>query len=578
MEHIEQSCKFTLCVLLTQLGKTFQAINRITTEIEQDDEFGRSIHIVFTMNTLLNNKQFAKRLEKIENTYGKGAICVFSSKYDGKYTHVKDRLQLQGLCADESTCPRVVVMCSNSRRYDDGVEFLKVIEKNKINIYRAFAYYDELHKYISDTLRSQIEDIHMLEIVRGIIALTASPDKIWRSSGFWSKLRLIQLDNFNDSNYAGYSDMIFNCVDDFFAYPYIRPKPFDFDKLDEQTLGFISHVLKRYPEIIQENTRTFIPAHIRRNGHNLVRELVFSINPNSVVVVINGIEKTLQYKDHLNHTKTILLISNNVVMSDDRKEEYIAEEVCETISRLIIKHGLQSRPIVITGFLCVGMGQTLTHTSLGSFTSAIFGHLDLTNDEIYQLFGRITGRMKDWDKYTETQVYCPTSIMHRCNVMEECARNMAFEHNGDIVSQEDYREPMNEMGVVGKSAIENIRIVKEKKEKLEKKPEEFSGDIEFFKYSDGFQLSDKYMQDNLSEMSIPKDKLMTSKYFGKGVRKENGYIKCSLFGKQSQVQTLELLRTMKPWIAKIRLHALVVQLKMQEVLDGLFTFIMDMKI
>jgi len=454
MESIEQASKFILCVLLTQLGKTFTAINRIITEIKQDDEFGRSIHIVFTMNTLLNNKQFAKRLETIENTYGKGSICVFASKYDGKYKHVKDRLQLQGLCADESTCPRVVVMCSNSRRYDDGVEFIKVIDKNKSNIYRIFAYYDELHKYISDTLRSQIEIIHNLEIIKGIIALTASPDKIWRTSGFWSKLRLIQLDNFNDSNYAGCADMIFNCIDDFFAHPYIRPKPFDFDKLDNQILEFISYVLKKFPEIIQDNTRTFIPAHIRRSGHNSVRELVFSINTNAVVIVINGFEKTLQYKDNLGNTKTIPLISDD-------------EEVCETISRLIIKHRLQSRPVIITGFLCVGMGQTLTHKLLGSFTSAIFGHLDLTNDEIYQLFGRITGRIKDWgDKYVQTQVYCPTTIMHRCHVMEECARNMACDHNGDIVTQEDYREPMNKMGEVGQAAIENIRKVKDRQIKF----------------------------------------------------------------------------------------------------------------
>jgi hypothetical protein len=110
------------------------------------------------------------------------------------------------------------------------------------------------------------------------------------------------------------------------------------------------------------------------------------------------------------------------------------------------------------------MGQTLTHKSLGSFTSAIFGHLDLTNDEIYQLFGRITGRMKDWgDKYLQTQVYCPTITMNRCIVMEECARNMARDHNGEVVSQEDYREPMTELGEVGKSAIENIRIPKKKK-------------------------------------------------------------------------------------------------------------------
>jgi len=539
MESIIDACKFILCVLFTQFGKTFTAIDRITTEIEQDEEFGRSIHIVFTMNTLLNNRQFATRLERLENTYGKGSICIFSSKYDGKYKHVKDRLQLQGICADESTCPRVVVMCSNSRRYEDGVEFLKVIDKNKINIYRAFGYCDELHKYISDTIRSQLEGIHRLEIVRGIIALTASPEKIWKSSGFWSTLRLIQLDNFNYSNYAGYNDMIFNCVDDFFAHPYVRPRPFDFDELDAHTVGFISHVLMKYPEIIQENTRTFIPAHIRRISHNSVRDLVFSINNTAVVIVINGVEKTLQYKDIIGNTKTIPL------SSDD-------EEVCETISRLIIKHGLQTRPVVITGFLCVGMGQTLTHKSMGSFTSAIFGHLDLTNDEIYQLFGRITGRIKDWgDKYIQTQVYCPTTIMHRCHVMEECARNMASDHNGDLVTLDDYREPMNTMGEVGQSAIENIRKTKEKKEKLEKKSEEFSGDIEFFKYSNGFELSDKYIQDVLSGISIPKEKLKTLNYFAKGTRKnENGLYKCALFGKESQVHTIEELRTMKPWIAK----------------------------
>lgn len=464
---IESTSKFVLCVLLTQLGKTFTAISKILTEIEQDDELGRSIHIIFTMNTLLNNKQFAKRLETIELTYGKGSICVFSSKYDGKYKHVKNRLELLGLCADESTCPRVVVMCSNLRRYDDGVEFLKVIDKNKINILRAFAYYDELHQYICDTLRCQIEQIHNFDIVKCITALSASPERIFQEAGFWSKIRLIQLDNFSDSNYVGYKDMIFNCIDDFFAIPYKRPRPFDFDELDRQTIGFIDHVLKKHPEILADNTRSFIPAHIRRIGHNRVRELVFSIKSNAVVVVINGFEKTLQYKDCLENTKTLALASEE-------------EEVCETISRLVIQHKLQNRPLVITGLLCVGMGQTLTHKSLGSFTSAIFGHLDLTNDEIYQLFGRITGRMKDWgDKFIQTQVYCPTTIMNRCIVMEECARNMACDHNGEIVTKEDYIEPMNEMGEVGQSAIENIRIPKKKKE-LKYKGEDTDKDYKVF--------------------------------------------------------------------------------------------------
>jgi hypothetical protein len=266
---------------------------------------------------------------------------------------------------------------------------------------------------------------------------------------------------------------------------------------------------------------------------------VFRINPNAIVIVINGFEKTLQYKDNVENTKTIPLTSED-------------EEVCETISRLIDKHKLHSRPIVITGFLCVGMGQTLTHKSLGSFTSAIFGHLDLTNDEIYQLFGRATGRLKDWgDKYVQTQVYCPTTIMHRCHVMEECARNMAYEHNGEVVTHEDYIEPMNEMGEEGKSAIQNIRKAKETKERREKKPEEFTGGIEFFKHSAGFEASDKYIQDTLKGFSISNEKLMTTHYFGKGVHKDkNEFYKCALFGKNSKIQTLEELRSTKPWIAK----------------------------
>ena len=450
---IEPMTKFILCVLLTQLGKTFTAISKILEEIKQDDELGRSIHIIFTMNTLLNNKQFAKRLEIIETTYGEGSICVFSSNYDGKYRHVRNPLELQGVCFNKKTCPRVVVMCSNTTRYDDGLEFLKVLEENETQISRAFAYYDELHKYITDTLRTQIEQINNLTIVKGITGLTATPENIFQGTGtgFWSKIRLIDLDHYTEANYAGHKDMIFNCVDEFFPTPYVRPRPFNFDEMDRQTIGFIECVLNKHTEILNPNTRSFIPAHIRRSGHNAVRDLVFSINNNSVVCVINGVEKTLQYKDALKNTTTLQLTSTE-------------EEVCETISRLVIQYNLQNRPIVITGLLCVGMGQTLTHRSLGSFTSAIFGHMDLPNDEISQLFGRTTGRMKDWgDKYVQTQVYCPTIIMNRCIAMEECSRNMAREHNGDLVTLQDYREPMKEMGAVGQSAIENIRTPKKPK-------------------------------------------------------------------------------------------------------------------
>jgi hypothetical protein len=449
-EIIETTSKFTLCVLSTQQGKTFTAISKIISEIEHDREFGRSIHIIFTMNTLMNNEQFAKRLETVEKDYGRGSVCVFSSKYDGNYKHVKTRIELQGICLDNSTIPRVIIMCSNSCRFEDGVEFLNVINNNRINIVRSFAYYDELHKYINDERRIQIERIHSFNIISGIMALTATPDKIFQNAGFWNKIRLINIPNFSEENYAGYKDMVFNINDEFFKMPYVSPRQFSED-MDNQTIGFIEHILNKYPEILEKNARLFAPAHIPRKGHNRVRDLIFKQNKEAVVIVINGVEKTMQFNDSFGNTKTLPLYCDE------------CEEVCETISRLLIKHDLVSRPMVITGYMCIGMGQTLVNEQIGSFTSAIIGHLDLTNDDIYQLFGRITGRMKHWSTYVPTQVYCPTPAMNRIIVMEECSRNMACGHNGNIVDRGDYRGPMNIMGDVGKDAVENIRPDKTKK-------------------------------------------------------------------------------------------------------------------
>ena len=461
VDHNDAS-KFTLCVLRTQIGKTFTTIDKILTEINNDDESGRSIHMVFTMNTLLSNRQFSKRLDSIEQEYGFGSVVVFASGYNGAYTHIKNRQALQGLCFDERTCPRVVVMCSNSVRYEDAVEFTRILDRNnhpQANIRRAYCYYDELHAYITDKLREQIIEVHSMDIVKGITALTATPEKILQNAGFWSRLRQIDLNEYNDKNYVGCDDMQFTTDDDFFA-AYARPSA---DALDAECIGFVEHTINTNPSILSEEDgsvigkRVFIPAQNRISSHCAIRELIFRLCPRAVVVILNSKEKTLQYRDQKTNSMITQLLSSSK-----------QEEVSETIARIYKETDLTSRPLVITGFVCVGMGQTLSHHSTGSFTSAIFSHLNLSNDEIYQLFGRITGRMKEWDTYTKTRVYCPTKIMMRCKAMEECARNIANSHNGEIVSLDDYHAPLLNMGEIGEAVIENIRKRKEKSTKIHK--------------------------------------------------------------------------------------------------------------
>jgi hypothetical protein len=499
-----ENTKFTLCVLCTQLGKTFTAIQQIQTELQNDTN--RSIHIITTMNSLLNNEQFSSRLNHIEHTYGKNSVCIFASKYTGKYKHVKNREELQGICLNASTCPRVIVMCSNPVRFEDGIEFIRVLQQNQTVIRRVFCYYDELHDYISDLLRRQIEEIHSFSIVQRITALTATPDKIWKKEGFWSTLRIIHLNDYNDHNYIGFDDMQFICVEPETEQPYVRPKLFDYDEMDKQTIDYIRHILQLYPTILGNNTFSFIPAHKRRLSHNSVRELLFSINPECVVILMNATEKSIQFMDTIG-MKTIPLISQYKTV-DTRLE---IEEACDTIARIIQEYNLMNRPKAITGLLSVGMGQTLTHPILGSFTSAIFSHLDLTNDEIYQLFGRITGRMKDWKSYCITHVYCPSTIANRCEIMEECAKRMVIEHNGTSVTQDEYRAPMYAEPEKSKTVIDNLRMKKQKKI-----------NIETSKFERGYQIFDTKEENDIYAMEIGATR-KSNKY----KTDENGFKICS---------------------------------------------------
>jgi len=87
--------------------------------------------------------------------------------------------------------------------------------------------------------------------------------------------------------------------------------------------------------------------------------------------------------------------------------------------------------------------------------------------------------------------------------MEECARNMACDYNGEIVSQENYREPMNKMGEIGQSAINNIRPVK-KRNKLKpiKKYEEADKEYrEFASQTEAIVFADKTLGVKLNKRS-----------------------------------------------------------------------------
>ena len=390
----------------------------------------RSVHIIYTMNTLLANKQFVARLTSLETLYGKGSVVVFASKYAGKFHHAKTLDTLKGkFMTATANFPRIIVCCSHSVRFNDGVDFINAIDAIHGDKVRMFAYYDELHKYITaPKIRSQIEGIHALKSVEGILAMTATPEGIY-STGVWSNITTHYLDNLDSPNYIGASNHKFINID-------------AAGELDEVTQGFVTAIADakkakgverdflRYMayvlssrKLLCADARVFAPAMYRQATHGMVRSLIFKLSPSAVVVVMNGIEKTLSYYDDDGEE-----VTRAMSCSDD--------EACNVVASLVKKDGLSGRPLVFTGFMCVGMGQTLTCEETGSFTSAVFGHANLTNDDIYQLFGRTCGNMLSWDSYCTTTIYCPKTFMHICVDMERVARRMAEEFNGSETSLE----------------------------------------------------------------------------------------------------------------------------------------------
>ena len=284
------------------MGKTFVTINKILEEIKNDPSEGRSVHFVLTMNTLLNNKQFANRLSDIKQEHGENAVAIFASTYKGDLTHIDSLCKLISFSKDPAKMPKIIVACSNYRRFDDCFKYMEFLNNNETAISRSFVYFDELHKYIKSKkakIRGNIEKMDDCDIVHGIMAMTATPDVIWDKSNedpddYWKKITIVNIAEHNECNYFGWEDMDFkHCKfvleDDSNEY--------DLYYNEIYNIKYAETMIENNPEILSDGSRTFIPATRKRVTHNLIRNMVMKINPRCVVVTLNGVEKNIRYTD-----------------------------------------------------------------------------------------------------------------------------------------------------------------------------------------------------------------------------------------------------------------------------------------
>lgn len=468
--------KFSLITQPTQSGKTFQTIAVMNDTIAQDAQFGRSLHMVYTINTLLNEVQFTARLRDMALRHQVKVVVISSNNQippadAGLFLHAKNYQYALALIANFPVA--VVVMCNNRNRIATQMAMMHDLDRNQTVIRRAYVYYDEIHKYIDSyrrdiqPLREQIAEICDLPVVHKVLGITATPHTVFQRGTDWEHLRQEMYVAPKTDTYASLADSRHTEIE------------FDCDEHDEAdeaeghddhddegegddeagnanaAVGYARQVLRARPDLLAPGARVFMPGATKRKSHNAIRMAALRTNPRCAVVTLNGKEKTIAYLSEERvaeaEAATTQGTQYNIYPRLTRTKLDSADnsltEVSDVVAGLVQEQGLGDRPIVFTGLLCVSVGQTLTHRGFGTFTAMVVSPAAASkHDAVYQLMGRATGQTKGWDTYTQTEVICTPDTLKIGLAMEKAAKGMmGLTHTS--VSLEQYEAFIKAAGV-----------------------------------------------------------------------------------------------------------------------------------
>jgi hypothetical protein len=458
LDYLTKLEKFRLMILPCQAGKTFHSIHSIEKQIEMDSLEGKSLHIVFTMNTLLNNSQFSSR---INSCLPNLKIAIMNSKQFPKKKrnmfekknnmHFKNDILFMNYVRENKNrqdhLPQLLVVCSHANRFRQTQKIIEKCEEEKKLIYqRIFLYFDEIHQYINiKGLRKMITACNFKTLIHGILGITATPVHIWKScskmndqsdnssrnlneemnenesqeleskcSEFenecWTNLKIQETPYIVSENYAGCDDMEFIYQESFGKSPYQMERLREF-------------IIEKYKsEIFKKGNRVFFPAPYQIIKHQEIKDIIFENDSEAIVVVINSMNRSI-YHERM----------KKIVVPFHR-------EINQALLEIIYENRWLNRAIYFTGNQCVGMGQTLTNEEIGVFSHAIFYHDYTSEARIYQLFGRICGNIKNWDSYKKTKVYCTEYFANQCKMMEKRVFSVGEKYQGHTIQEEQYIE------------------------------------------------------------------------------------------------------------------------------------------
>jgi len=452
-ERSDLQSKIKIICRPVQSGKTFICIEDIKGHLDMTG--GRSLQVVFTMNTIAANSQFSSRvIGQIKNDYGENSIMIFNSKKTGPScegsVHTSDFLDVIDSIRGGTT--KVLIMCCHKTRV--------VGEKQSLHhILHAMAswrdecqvpivvHIDEMHKYISDTFRLAYEQFHKSDFVQKICGYSATIKRLFMDRSLWRNFSIV------DQTAMYVERDHYNGVKETLHRPYLSSQKQDKYLVEEPNEDLVEKALSQHLKqktwyvrgpfnlgeevahlqmvnhlvsgkiIPMSNDKfhfAFIPGSTRKLTHWKIEDIVRQNYPDAAVLIVNGDGNKLVCPDNI----IIDLVLNN----DEELKDVLAKTFAD-------KPSLMEHPFVITGFISVGMSMTLVHPYYGNFHSIALSHQWIGDDEMYQL-RRDCNSTRGWSEdelknVRETIEYSPPQTRQRCIDYEQTAFDIS-EQSGTI--------------------------------------------------------------------------------------------------------------------------------------------------
>ena len=526
------------------------------------------------MNTIKSNLQF---FERAKAQFG-DKICVFNSQKGkkGRDSGFRHASTIFGVKKHLHEGAEIVIMCGHYTRFSVSIlDLLDDISHDTRLHKQVMIHIDEAHAYVPPH-RDKVVKMNNFNITQRIYMYTATFDSLWtdeesvhQTEQLFKHIYIVDCEEmFNmirSDKYFGVKDCSRQVVpkdyqmkDEIISTEFIEKYGDDKQKLNvrggnverwytpgvfsighevqmlshtEHTLGMLKNTSIRDGEF----SYNFVPGFCRKLTHYALMEMILTIYPTALVVLINGDGTQLFRMEGVDGKECSLICPEGVVGESIPNKNEPSEQIEWCIRRF------PDRPTFVTGFHCVQMSVTFINQRIGNFDNVIYSHEHYMDrpDVHYQLcrflFNYTKWTTEAQEKIKKTMLYVSSlGLVQNCLDYENQVDEIGTKMSGSMASRSE---------VVGDIKIKEKKVPKE----LKYAPLEPYAKIIKLK-----KISVDDAEDE--EAGLEKVKRIYSDFMGKELRgksmpkkNEEGFYECSTTKKEVFSDPPMLKKTIENW-------------------------------